>query len=96
MITITRIKDIDIQNIKTRKNNQIYKYTIIEDRIRLLYQINFSLIINTTFFWIRCFMKILQACLGRLPLLPPSSSLLSISFGSNHKQLVRRNKVYGY
>jgi hypothetical protein len=94
MITITRIKDIDIQNIKIRKYNQIDKFTIIEHRIHLLYQINFSLIEFTTFFWIRNLMKILQAFLGSLP--PSSPPLLSISFRSNHKRLGGRNRVYGY
>ena len=88
MITITRIKALVIQNIKIRKNHQIYKYTSIKDRIFLLFQVNFSLILYTTFFLMTYFMKILRCC--------PSSSPPQIRFGSNYERVVSWDRIYGY
>ena len=88
MITITRIKDLMTQNMKTRKNHQIYKSTLIKDRIHLLCQFNFSLILNTTFFLMIYFMKVLRCC--------PSSSPPQIRFGSSYERVVSRDRVYGH
>src|SRR6476619_6637286 len=101
MITITRIKAIVIQNMRLRKNHQIYKYTLDVDRIRLLRQFNFSLILNTTFIWTTYFMKILQYCPGNSPLPSSSSSSSSSSppkprFGSNYERIGSRDRINGH
>ena len=88
MITITRIKALAIQNMMRGKNHPIYKYTSIRDRIRLLYQFNFSLILNTTFFLMIYFMKILLCC--------PSSSVPQIRFESNYERVVSWDSTYGH
>ena len=88
MITITRIKALVTQNIKTRKNHQIYESTLIKDRIRLLCQFNFSLILNTTFFLMIYFTKVLRCC--------PGSSPPQIRFGSNYERVASRDRVYGH
>ena len=96
MITVTRIKAIVIQNMKTKKNHQIYKYTLGVDRICLLRQFNFSLILNTTFIWTTYFMKILQYCRSNSP--PPSSPPPppQLRFGSNYERIGGRDRVYGH
>ena len=100
MITVTRIKAIVIQNMKTKKNHQIYKYTLGVDRICLLRQFNFSLILNTTFIWTTYFMKILQYCPGNSPLSSSSSSSTppppQLRFGSNYERIGGRDRVYGH
>ena len=102
MITIIRIKAIVIQNIKTKKNHQIYKYTLGVDRICLLRQFNFSLILNTTFIWTTYFMKILQycPCNSLLPSSPPSSSPSppppKPRFGFNHEKIGSRDRIHGH
>ena len=101
MITVTRIKAIVIQNMKTKKNHQIYKYTLGVDRICLLRQFNFSLILNTTFIWTTYFMKILQYCPGNSPLPsppppPPSTPQSQLRFGPNYERIGGRDKVYGH
>ena len=102
MITIIRIKAIVIQNMKTKKNHQIYKYTLGVDRICLLRQFNFSLILNTTFIWTTYFMKILQycPCNSLLPSSPPSSSPSpqppKPRFGFNHEKIGSRDRIHGH
>lgn len=95
MITITRIKAIVIQNMKTKKNHQIHKYTIVEDRIHLLNQFNFRLMLNTTFIWTTYFMKILQYCPGNSPL-PSSPPPPQLRFGSNYERLGGLDRIYGH
>jgi hypothetical protein len=97
MITITWIKAIVIQNMKTKKNHQIYKYSLVEDRIRLLRQFNFSLMLNTTFIWTTYFMKILQYCPGNSPLSSsPSTPPPKPGFGSNYERIGGRDRIYGH
>ena len=103
MITVTRIKAIVIQNMKTKKNHQIYKYTLGVDRIRLLRQFNFSLILNTTFIWTTYIMKILQYCPGNSPLplplplpLLPSTPPPKPGFGSNYERIGSRDRIHGH
>ncbi len=106
MITVTRIKAIVIQNMKTKKNHQIYKYTLGVDRICLLRQFNFSLILNTTFIWTTYFMKILQycPCNSLLPSPPPSTSTSTSTstsppkprFGSNYERIGSRDRIHGH
>ncbi len=95
MITVTRIKAIVIQNMKTKKNHQIYKYTLGVDRICLLRQFNFSLILNTTFIWTTYFMKILQYCPGNSPL-PSSPPPPQLRFGSNYERIGSRDRIHGH
>ena len=94
MITVTRIKAIVIQNMKTKKNHQIYKYTLGVDRICLLRQFNFSLILNTTFIWTTYFMKIFQYCPGNSPL--PSVPPPKPGFGSNYERIGSRDRIHGH
>ena len=98
MITVTRIKAIVIQNMKTKKNHQIYKYTLGVDRICLLRQFNFSLILNTTFIWTTYFMKILQYCPCNSPVPSPASSPSSPKprFGSNYERIGSRDRIHGH
>jgi len=88
MITITWIKALVIQNIKTITNHQFFESTLIKEKIRLLCQFNFSLILNTTFFLMMYFMKVLRCC--------PCSSQPQIRFGSNYEMVVSRDRVYGH
>jgi hypothetical protein len=88
MITIKWIKALVIQNIKTIKNHQFYESTLIKDKIRLLCQFNFSLILNTTFFLMMYFMKVLRC--------RPCSSQPQISLGSNYETIDRWDGVYGH
>ena len=87
MIAITRIKAMVAQNIKTRKNHQIYKSTFIRDRIHLLCKFNFGLILNTNFFWMIYF-RVLRC--------GPASSPLQLRFGSSYQRVVSRDRVYGH
>jgi hypothetical protein len=100
MITIIRIKAIVIQNIKTKKNHQIYKYTLGVDRIRLLRQFNFSLIPNATFIWTTYLMKILQYCPCNSPLpatpSPPTTLPPKPGFGSNYERIGSRDRIHGH
>lgn len=56
MITITRIKAVVTENKKTKKNQQIYKSTLINDKI-----------LNITGFLIVHLMKIFQDCPNNPP-----------------------------
>lgn len=87
MITITRIKAVATENKKTKKNHQIYKPTLINDKIRISSHFNFRLILNNTGFLIFHLMKIFQDW----PDSPPQ-----IRFGSNYERVVRRDRFYGY
>jgi hypothetical protein len=87
MITITRIKDLVTQNIKTRKNHQIYKSTLIRDRILLLCTFNFGLILNTNFFMMLYF-KVLRC--------GPISSPPQLRFGSSYERVVSSDRVNGH
>jgi hypothetical protein len=88
MITITRIRTLVTQKIKTKKNHQVFESTLIRDKIRLLFQNNFSSILDFTFFSMINFAKILQFC--------SDSSQTQIRFGSNYERAVSGDRVYGY
>ena len=87
MITTTRIKALVAQCIKII-NHQFYESTLNKDKIHLLCQFNFSLVLNTTFFLMIYFLKILRCC--------PGSSPPQIRFGSNYERVVSRDRVYGH
>ncbi len=87
MITMIRIKAVVTENKKTKKNHQIYKSTLINDKVRRSSHFNFPLILNITGFLIVHLTKIFQDC--------PNSSP-QIRFGSNYERVVRRDRFYGY
>ena len=87
MITITQIKAMVAQNIKTRKNHQIYKSTLIRDRILLLCKFNFGLILNTNFF-LMLYFKVLRC--------GPGSSPPQLRFGYSYERVVSSDRVNGH
>lgn len=87
MITIKWLKSLVTEKIKTKKNHQIYKSTLINDKIHRSCHFSFCLIPNIIGVLIIYNLKILQYC----PDGPPQ-----ITFGSNYACVVRRDRFYGY